>query len=95
MAVVDLASAVLGETTPLLEQLAMTSGLLLVVCGQDGDAQEEVFVRQVGAWLYLPGGIQAEQLTVLCSEALALCTREANQQTSRRAGAHRTHSPRH
>jgi hypothetical protein len=42
---------------------------LLVVCGSDGDRQQEIWARQLGAWLYLPGMAGEEEMAQLCDEA--------------------------
>jgi len=42
---------------------------LLVVCGADGDRQQDIWARQLGAWLYLPGMADVEAMTQLCEEA--------------------------
>lgn len=39
----------------LVERLAENKQVLTVVCGRTSDAQEEVWARQLGVWMYLPG----------------------------------------
>jgi len=52
------------------EHLTESSGKqLLAVCGHEGDAKEEIWARQLGAWLYLPGLTDGEEMSVLCGEA--------------------------
>ena len=75
LAVVDLDHQDPADFTYLLEKLAPSSSLLLIVCGNEGDVQEEVWVRQLGAWLYLPGVVDASNLTLLCNEARHLAQR--------------------
>jgi hypothetical protein len=89
LALVDLECAALPEYRSLLEKLATTSGLLLVVCGKEGDPQEEIFVRQIGAWLYLPGGMEGEQMSLLCTEARAISerARDKSKQSARLSGS--------
>jgi hypothetical protein len=76
LAIVDLEGSTIAEFQPLLDRLAQVSGLLLVVCGKQSDQQEERHVRQIGAWLYLPGAIEPGQMTLLCGEARAICLRD-------------------
>jgi len=78
--VMQLALVDLEGTDPLtyrrlLEKLAINNGLLLVVCGNEGDAQEEIAVRQLGAWLYLPGVADGESVSMLCGEARQITER--------------------
>lgn len=77
LAVVDLQGQELTAFRPVLEQLAARGGLLLIVCGNEGDLQEEVWVRQLGAWLYLPGVTETSNLALLCGEARQIAERLA------------------
>jgi hypothetical protein len=43
--------------------------MLLVICGRDGDAMQEIWAHQLGAWLYLPGVDISGDLAMLCSQA--------------------------
>jgi len=52
---------------------------LLVVCGTDGDTQQEIWARQLGAWLYLPGIAGVEAMTQLCEEARTVIERSKSQ----------------
>ncbi len=45
---------------------------LLAVCGHEGNAEEEIWARQLGVWLYLPGVESGENVSALCGEALKL-----------------------
>ena len=69
LAIVDLESDLTGEFHDLLEQYSSPSGLLTMVCGTDADMDEEIWVRQMGAWLYLPGVTESTNITLLCGEA--------------------------
>ena len=72
LAIVDLEHAPLEDTEEfreVLEDLAGMTGLLLVVCGNEGEPLEEVWARQLGVWLYLPGVSSGEDITMLCGEA--------------------------
>jgi hypothetical protein len=53
----------------LAERLAADGTLLLVLCGNDGEALEEIWAHQLGTWLYLPGVDEASDLSMVCSEA--------------------------
>ena len=53
----------------LAESLAKQGGLLLVICGRDGEAMQEIWAHQLGAWLYLPGVDINSDLAMLCSQA--------------------------
>jgi len=72
MALVDLEG--LGGVTPagyrpFCESLTQSQkNLLLIVCGRGNDPEEEIWARQAGAWIYLPGVSHGEQLSVLCEE---------------------------
>jgi ActR/RegA family two-component response regulator len=72
MVVVDLEAA--GGTAPeplkkLCERLARQKDLLLVLCGNASNALEEIWARQLGAWLYLPGVVDDSDLSSLFEEA--------------------------
>jgi len=53
----------------LAEQLSSDSQRLLMVCGTDGNALEEIWARQLGVWLYLSGVDLSCDITSICSEA--------------------------
>jgi ActR/RegA family two-component response regulator len=79
MAIVDLdgqscANGNAGEFDELLERLAPTK-LLLLVCGNEGDTEEEIKIRQLGAWLYLPGVVETSDVSLLCTEARHIAER--------------------
>lgn len=76
LAFVDLQSDDSGRFYELLERFAQEKGLLTIACGSDGDMEEEIWVRQVGAWLYLPGVDGETQLSVLCDEARRIVERQ-------------------
>jgi hypothetical protein len=75
LAIVDLESDSSGEFQELVEHLSASLGLLTVVCGRNGDLQEEIWVRQVGVWLYLPGVTEGTNVSLLCGEAKHLVER--------------------
>ncbi len=80
MAIVDLDGQQTADFQQVLRTLQNTSGLLLVVCGNEGDLREEIFVRQFGPWLYLPGVEQAGELTGLCTQARQINERRQGSQ---------------
>ena len=72
LAIVDLEHASLEDTEEfreIMEDLAGMTGLLLVVCGNEGEPVEEIWARQLGVWLYLPGVTSGDDVTLLCGEA--------------------------
>lgn len=72
LALVDLQSAAAAQERmlrKLVEQLAARDGALLAVCGKPDDAMGEVWSRQLGVWLYLPGVDSQSDIALLCSEA--------------------------
>lgn len=78
LAVVDLegpAGTVPPDFPELVEYLASVSDLLLVVCGHEGRPHEELWVRRLGTWLYLPGVEETSELATLCGEARELAER--------------------
>ena len=72
LALIDLQSAE-GEyekqLQALVEQLASRSGPLLAVCGKPDDMRGEVWSRQLGVWMYLPGVDGQSDIALLCGEA--------------------------
>lgn len=72
LALVDLQSAS-AELEPrlriLVEQLAARKVPLLAVCGKPDDTMGEVWSRQLGVWMYLPGVDSHSDIALLCSEA--------------------------
>jgi hypothetical protein len=53
----------------LVEQLSADAQRLLIVCGTEGNPLEEIWARQLGAWLYLAGVDLTCDVESLCSEA--------------------------
>ena len=71
LAIVDLDgldSEAATELRSLGEDVASSSALL-ILCGNEGDALEEIWARQQGAWLYLPGVSDASDVSSLCDQA--------------------------
>lgn len=81
-----------GRTRQLCEALvgqgAPAEGPLVIVCGDDEDAAEEIWARGLGVWLYLPGVDETCDLTLMCGEARSLaqklCEKMEDLQTSKR-----------
>jgi hypothetical protein len=72
LALVDLQSAPPPQERllrKLVEQLAARKGSLLAVCGRPDDTLGEVWSRQLGVWMYLPGVDGQSDIALLCSEA--------------------------
>jgi ActR/RegA family two-component response regulator len=72
MALVDLefAASQVEAFKELTEHFNSTQGALLMVCGKEGNALEEIWARQLGAWLYLPGVSQESDVRALCEDAV-------------------------
>jgi hypothetical protein len=85
LAIVDLVPLA-GREPPgyrdLAEKLARLGGLLLVICGNEGRPQEEIWARQLGAWLYLPGVVESDDVAMLCDEARQIAEQLAKPQRS-------------
>lgn len=54
----------------LTEHLAERSGMLMVVCGNQGNTEEEIWARELGAWVYLPGVGLGHDVSLICREAM-------------------------
>lgn len=77
LAIVDLQGQPAETFRPLVEQLAACNGLLSIVCGNEGNLDEEIWVRQRGAWMYLPGVADSSNISLLCGEARHIAERLA------------------
>jgi ActR/RegA family two-component response regulator len=60
--------------------------ILLGICGHEADPMEEIWVRQLGIWLYLPGTTNSCEITLLCEQALLVV--ENQRQTHSMVGTH-------
>jgi hypothetical protein len=72
LALVDLQSALAEQEErlrTLVQQLASRKGPLLAVCGKPDDTTGEVWSRQLGVWMYLPGVDSQSDIALLCGEA--------------------------
>ncbi len=75
MAIVDVEGQQAADFHQLFDRLRKTSGLLSVVCGNEGNEQEEVYVRQASPWLYLPGVQLGAEFSTLCHQGRQLAQR--------------------
>ena len=72
LALVDLQTAPKVEQDAfrtLVRQLSQRNETLLAVCGGPNDTAGEVWSRQLGVWMYLPGVNGESDIALLCSEA--------------------------
>ena len=72
LAIIDLAElepGTAGTFRTLAEQLPANSSPLVMICGAEGNALEEIWARQLGVWLYLSGVELTCDVTGVCSEA--------------------------
>ena len=75
LALVDLQSvppAQEGAFRAFVEQLAARDGPLVAVCGKPNDTLGEVWSRQLGVWMYLPGVDSESDLALVCGEARSI-----------------------
>ena len=82
LALVDLQSAPPPQERllrKLVEQLAARKGPLLAICGSPDDTTGEVWSRQLGVWMYLPGIDSQSDVALLCSEARNVLNKLQNQ----------------
>jgi hypothetical protein len=82
LALVDLQSAPPPQERllrKLVEQLAARNGPLLAVCGKPDDTLGEVWSRQLGVWMYLPGVDCQSDIALLCGEARSILKKLENQ----------------
>jgi ActR/RegA family two-component response regulator len=67
----------------LLQTLAEDSSrILLGVCGHEADPAEEIWVRQLGIWLYLPGATNASEVSLLCEQAKGVVEKQRSHQVA-------------
>jgi DNA-binding NtrC family response regulator len=58
-----------NDTVEIAEEFASRPSTLVVVCGAGDSIDEELWARQLGAWVYLPGVSGGDALMSLFSEA--------------------------
>ena len=57
----------------LVQELVQASPEVLVgVCGHEADPGEEIWARQLGVWLYLPGVTTSTEMSLLFEQALQI-----------------------
>ena len=76
-----------GETPAgareLVQALAQDALRILIgVCGHEADPEEEIWARQLGIWLYLPGVTTSSEIRLLCEQARQIVTKRLDQQAS-------------
>lgn len=54
--------------------------ILVGVCGHEADPEEEIWVRQLGIWLYLPGLTSTTEVSLLCEQAMQLVGKQRSDQ---------------
>lgn len=74
LAIVDLEGSPTADGAGLHQlsaELARAGGPLVLLCGAERDPQQEVWARQIGVWLYVPGLAESDVdgLGLLCGEA--------------------------
>ena len=69
-----------SDTVEIAEELASRPGTLLVVCGSTASVDEELWARQMGAWVYLPGVAGGDALVSLFTDARRLAERRGEVQ---------------
>ena len=82
LALVDMQAVPPGEERAfrmLVEQLAYRDGPLVAVCGKPNDNLGEVWSRQLGVWMYLPGVDTESDLALVCSEARSIVEKLSGQ----------------
>lgn len=85
LVVVDVAGPLgdrVNDSVELIEEFAARPGTLLVVCGSADSADEELWARQLGAWVYLPGVSSGDALVSLFTEARRLSQRRVDHRWS-------------
>lgn len=78
LVIVDIASPLgqrVNDSIEVAEEFAGRPGSLLVICGSEDSAEEELWARQLGAWAYLPGVASGDTLVSLCTDARRLSER--------------------
>ena len=57
-----------------------SSRILICICGHEQDPAEEVWVRQLGAWVYLPGATNSSELSSHCERAMLVVKKQQSDQ---------------
>ena len=69
-----------NDTVEIAEEFAGRPGTLVVVCGSGDSVDEELWARQLGAWVYLPGVSGGDALMSLFAEARRVAERKGSYQ---------------
>ena len=72
LVIADIASPLgerVNDTVEIAEEFAGRPNTLIVVCGSGESVDEELWARQLGAWVYLPGVSGGDALMSLFAEA--------------------------
>lgn len=78
LVVVDIAHPLgdrVNDSVEIAEEFAGRPGTLLVVCGSEDSADEELWARQMGAWVYLPGATGGDALVSMFADARRIAGR--------------------
>ena len=78
LVIVDIAHPLgdrVNDTVEIAEEFAARPGTLVVVCGSEDSVDEELWARQMGAWVYLPGVSGGDALVALFADARRLVER--------------------
>jgi hypothetical protein len=78
LVVVDIARPIgerVNDSVEIAEEFAGRPDSLLAICGSDDNVDEELWARQLGAWVYLPGVSSGDALLSLVTEARRLAER--------------------
>ena len=81
LVLVDVANPVgdrVSDMVELAEEFAARPGTLLVICGPEDGIDEELWARQLGAWVYLPGAIAGDGLVSLLRDAGRMAERRSS-----------------
>jgi DNA-binding NtrC family response regulator len=71
----------------LVELLSDQKELLTVVCGRTNDPEEEIWARQCGAWMYLPGVAPESDLDPILGAGKETIERMRQRSSTRSVGA--------
>jgi DNA-binding response OmpR family regulator len=85
LVVVDVAGPLgdrVNDSVEVIEEFAARAGTLLVVCGSGDSVDEELWARQIGAWVYLPGVSNGDALVSLFTDARRLSERRVEHRWS-------------
>ena len=72
LAIIDLVGAPVGvreQCQTVCQRLLVAQQTLLAICGRHDDPTEEIWARQLGVWLYLPGMGEREEISLFAAEA--------------------------